>query len=166
LAHLGAPWPVLKKKETDMKKFLAITLLAVAPAFVGLNTHAQASNLDSKAVCIEGTFEVRGYHDTIARYAFRLRKKANGSVVFQSKIKNPNDPFASDQGQSRVRQQFSNDVLNLKRVAGGRGSYDVFRSQDERFEIKIENPTDDPRVNLNYFGFEVEGAHIRKCKPQ
>lgn len=147
-----------------MQKFLAITLFTVAPALVGLNTHAQASSYNDKAACIEGTFEVRGYHDTVARYAFRLRKKANGSVVFQSKVKNPNDPFASDQRQSKVRQQFTNDVLKLKRVAGVRGPDDVFRSQDERFEIKVEDPADEPRVNLNYFGFEVEGAHIRKCK--
>jgi hypothetical protein len=147
-----------------MKKFLAITLFAVAPALLGLNTHAQASSSSDKGACIEGNFEVRGYHDTIARYAFRLRKKANGAVVFQSKVKNPNDPFASDQKQSKVHQQFTNDVLKLKRVEGVRCPCDVFRSQDERFEIKIEDPMDNPRVNLNYFGFEVEGTHIRKCK--
>jgi hypothetical protein len=157
-----------------MKKLLAIvvfTAFTVAPALVGLDTRAQASSsddisngADKKASCVEGAFEVRGYHDTVARYVFRLRKKANGSVVFQSKIKNPDDQFSSDQKQSKVRQQFTNDVLKLKRVSGGRGHYHVFRSQDERFEIKIEEPTDSPRVNLNYFGFEVEGTRIRKCK--
>jgi hypothetical protein len=154
-----------------MKKFLAITLFTLASAVVGHGTQAQASGFDdmsfgpdNKSACVEGTFEARGYHDTVARYAFRVRKKANGSVVFQSKLKNPNDSFASDQGQSKVRKQFSNDVLKLKRVAGVRCPCDVFQSQDERFQIKIEDLMDKPRVNLNYFGFEVEGTRIRKCK--
>jgi hypothetical protein len=154
-----------------MKKFLALPLFTVAPALVALTPYAQASSsndmsngADHKTACIEGTFEARGYHDTVARYGFRLRKKANGSVLFQSKLKNPNDPFESDQKQSKVYEQFTSDVLKLKQVAGIRSSYAVFRSQDERLEIMIEDSTDDPRVRLNYFGFEVEGTHIRKCK--